>query len=147
MGKVAVINYESSEITMSFVKWGILKRAMTSIGMMSLSFRLKAPAAFVPAYELALYDGSPRVVLHEQPYIIFYFANKQIAKRRLEELEEELQKGGLHGAISVSLNKIKENDWNFDEIGYMLGPKYYQDQKNFWNDVFNRLAPKKVREL
>ena len=130
MGEVAVINYEGSEITMSLIKWGILRRAMTSIGMMLSRFFGGAPPKFVPAYELALYGGSPSTVFREQPYIVFYFANRQIAEMKFEELKQELQTVGLLSAISASLKKIV-NDREPDKINYMLSPKYYRDESHW----------------
>lgn len=59
-------------------------------------------ALFVPKYEIAFYDGGPKVVFSEKPYIIFYYPNAKIAFQKWDELaaifaaEGALRNCGLH---------------------------------------------------
>ena len=95
MGKFAVVNHGSSEITLSMVRWGARRLALYWGKELGLINRYSI-AFFIPKYEIAVYDGGPRVVFSEKPYLIFYYPNAEIAFRKWDELIALFERGG-HG--------------------------------------------------
>jgi hypothetical protein len=73
-------------------------------------------------------------VFHEQPYIVFYFANKQIANETFEELREEIQNTGLFDAVSSKLNRIVTDD----NVGFMLGLKAPSRLRQLGAELFSK---------
>jgi len=98
VGKVAVVNHERSEITLSMVKWGPLRRLMLSFGEKRGIVDGHSITPFVPKYEIAIYDGGPQVVFSQKPYIIFYYPDASTAFRKWGELATIFEKGGLYGS-------------------------------------------------
>jgi hypothetical protein len=94
MGELATVAYEGSEITLSMVKWGVLRRTLLS-WMPSDNTR---PCRFIPQYEIAVYDGSPKVVFSKQPTLVFYYPDKETAFEKWDELLAIVKQGGLYGA-------------------------------------------------
>jgi hypothetical protein len=62
MGEVRMASYEGSEITLSMVKWGAVRRLLLSLGKRFRLVNRFSIALFVPRYEIALYEGNPGVV-------------------------------------------------------------------------------------
>lgn len=98
MGRLETVTHEGSEITMSMIKWGVLRRTMLSL-MHRGSARpsVGAPCQFVPQYEIAIYDGSPKVVFSKQPTFIFYYPDRETALEKWDELGAIIRTGGLYG--------------------------------------------------
>ncbi len=97
MSNLRIAVYEGSEITLSMVKCGTIRRLSL---LLAKKFRLVnrfSVALFIPRYEIALYEGNPRVVFLKRPSIIFYYPNRTIARAKLEELVTLVQQGGLLG--------------------------------------------------
>lgn len=95
MRDVEVAKYEGSEITLSMVKWGAVRR---SVRFLEKEFRLANPLCtppFVPHYEIALFEGNPCRVLSKRPFIVFYYQEEAIARAKLEELIALVQQGRL----------------------------------------------------
>jgi hypothetical protein len=65
MGKVAVVNHRGSQITLSMVKWSVRRLALYWGKKLRLINRLSI-ALFIPKYEIAVYDGGPKVVFSEK---------------------------------------------------------------------------------
>jgi hypothetical protein len=93
------VAFEGSDITLSMVEWGVIRRSALFLGRKFRSVRRTSPTLFVPSHEVAIYDGSPEVVFSKKPYITFYFAKKEIAQTKFEELVGIMQKGGLYGGL------------------------------------------------
>jgi hypothetical protein len=98
MGKLATVTHEGSEITLSMVKWGVLRRTMLSFTRPNIA-RLGVgwPTSFIPQYEIAIYGGSPKVVFSKQPTFIFYYPDKETALEKWDELVAIIKQGGLYG--------------------------------------------------
>jgi len=73
MGKVTVVHHDDAEITLSMVKWGIFRRSLLVLGKRLGLINSFSVAAFVPWYEIAIYDGGMASVLSKKPYLIFYY--------------------------------------------------------------------------
>jgi hypothetical protein len=82
MGKGAVVVFDGSEFTLSMVKWGTLRRSALFLGRKLRFINRVSPTLFVPSYEVAIYNGSPKVVISKQPSITFYFSTKKIAQTK-----------------------------------------------------------------
>jgi hypothetical protein len=95
MGKIAVVNHDGSEITLSMVRWRA-RRLVLFWGKKLRIINRFSIALFVPKYEIAVYDGGPKVVFAEKPYIIFYYPNAKIAFQKWEELIPIFESGGLY---------------------------------------------------
>jgi hypothetical protein len=95
MGELATVTYEGSEITLSMVKWGVMRRTALS-WMPSDTAR---PCRFIPQYEIAIFDGPPKVVFSQQATLIFYYPDKQTAFEKWDELQAVLRERGLYGAV------------------------------------------------
>jgi hypothetical protein len=89
MGKVVVVNHGGSQITLSMVKWSVRRLAL----YWGKKLRI---ALFIPKYEIAVYDGGPKVVFSENPYIIFYYPNKKLAFQKWDELVGIFTDRGLY---------------------------------------------------
>ena len=98
MGELATVAYEGSEITLSMVKWGVLRRTMLA-WMHPINTRLgvETPCQFIPQFEIAIYDGSPQVVFSKQPTFVFYYPDKETALGKWGELLALIKHGGLYG--------------------------------------------------
>jgi TPR repeat protein len=94
MGEVTTVTHEGTEITLSMIKWGTLRR-MAASGMMKLG--PEAPAKFVPQYEIAIYKGSPKAVFSSKPIFVFYYPDGEVAFAKWSELVAKLKSGGLYG--------------------------------------------------
>ena len=97
MGEIRIASYEGSEITLSMVKWGAIRRSLLYLGKRFRFVNRFSVALFVPRYEIALYKGNPRVVFSKRPSIVFYYPDKAIALAKLEELVTIVQQGGILG--------------------------------------------------
>jgi hypothetical protein len=97
MGAVRIASYEGSEITLSMVKWGAVRRSLLFLAKRFRLVNRFSVALFVPRYEIALYEGNPRVVFSKRPFIIFYYPDEVIARAKLEEIVTLVQQGGLLG--------------------------------------------------
>lgn len=95
MGKVAVVNHGGSQITLSIVKWGG-RRLASYWGKKFRLINRFSIALFIPKYEIAVYDGKPKVVFSEKPYIIFYYPNKKLAFQKWDELVGIFTHRGLY---------------------------------------------------
>jgi hypothetical protein len=78
MGKLATVTHEGSEIILSMIKWGALRRMMLSC-MHPINARLGvgSPTQFIPQYEIAIYDGSSKVVFPSNPHSFFIIRTKK----------------------------------------------------------------------
>lgn len=97
MGDVRIASYEGSEITLSMVKWGAVRRSLLFLAKRFRLVNRFSIALFVPRYEIALYEGNPRVVFSKRLFIIFYYPDQAIARTKLEELVTLVEQGGLLG--------------------------------------------------
>lgn len=97
VGKVAVVAFEGSEFTLSMVKWGVIRRTALFLGKKFRLINQFTIALFVPRYEIAIFEGSPKAMFHKRPDIIFYYPDKDIAVAKLEELTELVRQGGSFG--------------------------------------------------
>jgi len=97
MGKFAVVNHGGSEITLSMVRWRARRLALFCGNKLGIINR-HSIALFVPKYEIAVYDGGPKVVFSEKPSIIFYYPNEKIAFQKWDELAAIFKDGGLHAS-------------------------------------------------
>lgn len=95
MGKVAVVNHGGSEITLSMVRWRARRLALFCGKKLGIINRF-SDAPFVPKYEIAVYDGGPKAVFSEKPYIVFYYPNAKVAFQKWDELAAIFKDGGLH---------------------------------------------------
>jgi hypothetical protein len=95
MGELSVVNFEGSNITLSMIKWGIMRRH----DGVKKGFMRVTGALFIPEYEIAVYDGEPTLDINKlaQPALIFYYPNKPIALRKFDELRNAVARGGLFG--------------------------------------------------
>ena len=94
MGKLATVAHEGSEITLSMIKWGALRRMLNS---RSTIFGAVAPTPFIPQYEIAIYDGSSKAIFSKKPIFIFFYPDKETALEKWDELVEIIEQGGLYG--------------------------------------------------
>jgi hypothetical protein len=120
MGKFAVVEFEGSEITLSMVKWGAIRRSA-----LRLSTSFGSGCRFVPSHELAIYEGGRKVVWSKVPYIVFYFADKKIAETKFEQLVALMRKVGISGVSGFM------RDGDFREQGFLrswdLGGKSFEE--------------------
>jgi hypothetical protein len=54
-------------------------------------------ALFTPKYEIAVYEGGPKVVLFQKPLYIFYYPDAVIASKKWDELASILAREGIFG--------------------------------------------------
>jgi hypothetical protein len=92
MGELVTVAHDGSEITLSMIKWGAVRR-----WMLSKTRGSDAPARFVPEYEIAIYEGSPKVVLSKNPIFKFFYRDKETALEKLDELAAIIKQDGLNG--------------------------------------------------
>jgi hypothetical protein len=52
---------------------------------------------FIPKYEIAVYEGDPKVVFSQKPAYIFYYSNECIALKKWDELVSVLARDGIFG--------------------------------------------------
>jgi hypothetical protein len=97
MGKIAVVNHGESEITLSMVRWRARRLALFWGKKLGIINRFSI-ALFIPKYEIAVYDGGPKVVYSEKPYIIFYYPNARVAFQKWDELAAIFKDGGLYAS-------------------------------------------------
>jgi hypothetical protein len=105
MGKVAIVTFENSQITLSMVKWSVLRKALLFLGRKLGAISRFSPTVFVPSYECAVYDGGPRSVFHKLPCFTFYFADRRLAQTKFEELKGALQNCGLYDGLTKYLRE------------------------------------------
>ncbi len=94
MGKLSVVQFGGSDITLSMIRWGILRRYRSNkFGFMNLT-----GALFIPKYEIAVYDGEPSVKYKlGLPDMVFYYPDKSTALQKFDELRAVITQGGLFG--------------------------------------------------
>ena len=97
MGKVAVVSRGDSEITLSMVRWRARRFTLFWGKKLGIVNRFSI-ALFIPKYEIAVYDGGPKVVFSQKPYIIFYYPTAKIAVQKWEELTVIFKDGGLYAS-------------------------------------------------
>jgi|SRR5271169_5951090 len=95
MGKVAVVNHDGSEITLSMVRWRARRLALFCGKKLGIINRFSI-ALFIPKYEIAVYNGGAKVVFSQKPAYIFYYPNAAIALQKWDELAVILGKDGLY---------------------------------------------------
>lgn len=92
------IIYQDHSVTISMIKWSEIRKIILwicrSVGLVK---RHAIPTPFIPAYEIAVYDGSPDIVPEKSPEVLFYFLNKSIAMNKFSELELCIAEGGALG--------------------------------------------------
>lgn len=76
--KVAVLNHDGAEITLSMVRWRTRRLALFLGKRFGIINRLSI-ALFVPKYEIAVYDGGRKAVFSRKPIYIFYYPDAGIA--------------------------------------------------------------------
>jgi hypothetical protein len=96
MGKVAVVNHGGSEITLSMVRWRARRLALFWGKKLGIINRFSI-ALFIPKYEIAVYDGGPKVVFSRKPLYYFYYPNAKIAFQKWDELAAIFAAEGLYG--------------------------------------------------
>jgi len=94
MGELVTVTHKGSEITLSMIKWGALRRMVLS---QTLRSSPSAPTLFVPRYEVAIYNGSPKTVVSTKPTYVFYFPDQETAYEKWDELVEAIKHDGLYG--------------------------------------------------
>ena len=95
MRKLDTVTHQGSKLTLSMIKWGVLRRAaLARIGQGAGS-----PALFIPRYEIAIYEGSQSVVFSQRPTMLFYYPDEETALEKWDELVGIVKVGGLY-AIS-----------------------------------------------
>jgi hypothetical protein len=109
MGELAKITHNGTDITVSMIKWGVLRRTALSL-MMKCGQR--APTRFVPKYETAVVKGS---FFTSKPIYVFYYPNRQVAYKKWSELTANLKSGGLYGQEMQALFRNMKRD----EQGYV----------------------------
>jgi hypothetical protein len=96
MGNFMTIEHGYSAITLSMVKWGILRKTAMSIRRTDSH---GTPVAFVPQCEIAIYNGPAKAVLSKKPVYVFYFADEKFALEKWDELVKLVRHSGLIGEI------------------------------------------------
>jgi hypothetical protein len=114
MGNLTVITHKGSQITLSMIKWGALRKFRLAVlkrfGFMN---RLQV-AVFIPHYEIAIFEGEPSVVFSKKPFMIFYFPNHKIAQEKFNEIAALIQREGLHGkSITAFIRNGKPREQGF----------------------------------
>lgn len=98
MGKIAVIDHAGTKITLSMIKFGLPRRILLSIAR---KFQMVDPyrfPAFIPRYEIAVFNGGPKVVFSlSTPDVVFYYPDEDTATRKWTELSVAIQQDGLFG--------------------------------------------------
>jgi hypothetical protein len=120
MGKVAVVNHGESEITLSMVRWGWVRRLALFWGKKLGIINRFYIALFIPKYEIAVYEGGPKVVFSQKPLYIFYYPDAVIASRKWDELVSILEREGIFGTADfIRAGEAREqglvSNLNFEE--------------------------------
>ena len=90
MGKLSVVQFEGSAITVSMIPWGLLRRYRSK----KLGFLNLTGASFIPKYEIAVYDGEPSVVFKlGLPEMVFYYPDEPSALKKFDELRDVIAQG------------------------------------------------------
>jgi hypothetical protein len=97
MRKFAVVRHSKTEITLSMVRWGWVRRFALFWGKKLGIINRFYIALFVPKYEIAVCEGGPKVVLFQKPLFIFYYPDAVIASRKWDELVSILECEGVFG--------------------------------------------------
>lgn len=93
MGELTTVTHKGTEITLSMIKWGVLRRMALS----RMHLGSNAPARFVPRYETAIYKGTPKAIWSSKPIYVFYFPDRELAFAKWHELIANLRSCGLYG--------------------------------------------------
>lgn len=138
MGRVAVVKHYDSDITLSMVKWGFLRRVVFG-GTRTLKQRARALKkhliTFTPTNELAVYDGPKEAAWREKPYAVFYFADEAVANAKFDQLKEEAEREGIRVAtLSIIIEAIGDNRGD-NRIGFIPGPKYIEDKLKYGDTI------------
>jgi hypothetical protein len=120
MGKVAVVRHSEAEITLSMVRWGRVRRLALFWGKKLGIINRFYIALFVPKYEIAVYEGGPKVVFSRKPVYIFYYPDTVTALRKWDELASILAREGLFGTVDfIRTGEPREqglmSNFNFEE--------------------------------
>src|SRR5215210_6449101 len=100
------------------IKWGGLRRTMLSWTGNN------GPCMFIPRYEIAVYEGSPKVVLLcKEPTYKFFYLDKETASEKWDELVAILSKYGL---LSTEIGEFIR-DGNPRKQGVMTNFPSFQD--------------------
>jgi len=97
MRKFAVVRHSEAEITLSMVRWGWVRRLALFWGKKLGTINRFYIALFIPKYEIAVYEGGPKVVFFQKPLYIFYYPDAVIASRKWDELISILEREGVFG--------------------------------------------------
>lgn len=89
MGKIAVVHHGGSKITLSMIRFGLPRRMLLHLARrFRLVDRFRFPL-FTPKYEIAIFDGSPKVVFSlRNPHFVFYYPDANTASRKWGELTD-----------------------------------------------------------
>jgi len=68
MRKFAVVRHSEDEITLSMVSWGWVRRLALFWGKKLGIINRYYIALFIPRYEIAVYEGGPKVVFFQSPF-------------------------------------------------------------------------------
>ena len=68
MRKFAVVRHSEAEITLSMVRWGWVRRFALFWGKKLGKINRFYIALFTPKYEIAVYEGGPKVVFFQNPF-------------------------------------------------------------------------------
>ena len=90
MGKLVRIEHQGSVVTMSMVKWGVIRR--NAAGLLP-----HQPFNFTPRCETAIYDGP--TTLSGNPYCTFYYCDQETAHAEWDLLAASLKAVGLEKTV------------------------------------------------
>src|ERR1700720_3646872 len=97
MRKFAVVLHSEAEITLSMVRWGWVRRLALFWGKKLGIINRFYVSLFIPKYEIAVYEGGPKVVFFQKPLYIFYYPDAVIASKKWDELASVLEREGIFG--------------------------------------------------
>lgn len=81
-------------LTVSMVKWGVLRRLIVSAANIFVRPNGVQRPSFVPAFELAVFDSGVR----HKPVVQIYFANGEAAQRGWDYVTIAIKQQGIMGA-------------------------------------------------
>jgi hypothetical protein len=99
MGRVVVVDHAGTKITLSMTRFRLPRRMLLRLVARFRMFdatTIKFPV-FIPKYEIAVFDGPPKVFSLRTPDLVFYYPDADIATRKWAELAAAVQQGGLLG--------------------------------------------------
>jgi hypothetical protein len=96
MRKMAVVDHAGTKITLSMIRFGLPRRILLRL---ATRFRMFDPTTinypvFIPRYEIAVFDGPPKVSSLRAPDRVFYYPDEDIAARKWAELAAAVEQGG-----------------------------------------------------